>query len=212
MSSDGIQLIPMSQLTADERYQARGDGLSEAHVQLLMESDPQTWPPVLVEPQDDGTYGLRDGFHRHEAGSRLELSALLCCVVEGAGYPEAVAANLTHGLPLSKADRKDAARWWAEREPDLSYREIGRRVGLSDKTVKAAITEDEHPKTQRQTPDPATRFVSHLIRTYEAGAPGVRALQREIAAYNDEWRAYIAEALARLGEELTEAAAPYLEE
>ena len=212
MTGDPIMLIPIAQLTADERYQARGDGLSEAHVQLLMESDPQAWPPVLVEPMGDNTYGLRDGFHRHETASRLGLSALLCRVVDGAGYPEAVAANLTHGLPLSKADRKDAARWWAEREPDLSYREIGRRVGLSDKTVKAAITEDERPQAQRSAPDPAARLVSHLIRTYEAGSPGVRALQREIAAYDDEWRGYIAEALARLGEELTEAAAPYLEE
>lgn len=203
--------IPLSHLTADDGYQARGDGLSEAHVRLLMESDPQDWPPVLVAPNGDGTYGLRDGNHRVETARRLGLPALRCAVVEGAGYPEAVAANLTHGLPLSKSDRKDAARWWKSEYPDMSYRQIGQRVGLSDKTVKAALTEGERQERSRPSPDPVARFVSQILRVDDDGTMSSKKLRKEIESYNDESRAGVAETIATIGRELLEAATPYLE-
>src|SRR5262249_23162306 len=38
-------------------------------------------------------------------------------------------------------DRKAFAIWLHEQEPGLSYRELARRSGLSDKTVKAALAE-----------------------------------------------------------------------
>lgn len=203
--------IPLSHLTAEERFQARGDGLSEAHVRLLMESDPQDWPPVLVAPNGDGTYGLRDGFHRVETARRLGVPALRCRVMEGAGYPEAVTANIAHGLSLSRDDRKDAARWWAETDPGMSYREIGRRTGLSDKTVKAALMEGERPERSRPAPDPVARFVSQILRVDDEGTMSSKKLRKEIESYNDESRADVAEAIATVGRELLEAAAPYLQ-
>lgn len=211
MSEQRTVTIPLDKLTADDGYQARGDGLSEAHVRLLMESDPLEWPPILCASNGDGTYGLRDGFHRTEAARRMGVPALRCNVVEGVGYPEAVMANITHGLSLSRADRKDAARWWAETEPGMSYREIGRRVGLSDKTVKAALAEGEQPERSRPAPDPVGRFVSQMLRADDDGTVSTRRLRKEIESYDGESRASVAGSLADIGAALVDAATPYLE-
>jgi len=204
-------MIPLSSIVPDPGYQPRGDGFSTSHLAMLAESDPAKWPPLTVAPCDDGRYVLIDGFHRFEIATRRKLDALPCVVLEGAGYAEAVFANITHGLPLSRADRKDAARWWANEEPGLSYREIGRRVGLSDKTVAAAIRDGEPSQPSRSTPDPVARLVSSLLRTQADHAPSARSIRREIDAYANEHRADVAATLAAIGGALIEASRPFME-
>lgn len=204
-------MIPLDRIISDPQYQPRSGGLVESHVRLLMESGPESWPPPFVAPLGDGMYGAREGFHRIEGARRLGVPALRCHVVEDFGYPEAVAANVAHGLPLSRADRKEAARWWKHEEPELSHREIGRRVGLSDKTVKAALTENQRPDDSRSAPDPVARFIGSLLRTNAESKPNARAIRREIDAYDDESRLDVATILADIGGVLVEASRPYLE-
>ncbi len=202
-------VIPLDRIIPDPKYQPRDGGLSASHIRLLMESDPTTWPPSIVSPDGKGEYDIIDGFHRYEAGARLGLTHLPCVVWEGAGYPEAVAANIAHGLPLSRADRKQAARWWASTEPGLSHREIGRRVGLSDKTVAKAITSrTTEPSQSRQTADPLDRW---FFKTAQLDRmPSTRDVSREIATYEKEDRSGIAKVYAAIGRALTEASTPYL--
>src|SRR5215216_4354857 len=149
--------IPIDRIFPDEGYQPRLKGWEEKHVRLLLTSDPDTWPPLVVTPQEDG-YAIVDGFHRYEAAKRLGLKELACQIKSSAGYQEACEANVKHGLPLSVEDRKTYARWLYENEmPEgkrLSYREIGRRCGLSDKTAKAAIENAENPRSTREALDP----------------------------------------------------------
>lgn len=207
--SDEVREIPLSQIVPNQDYQPRSNGLSESHVRLLMESDPATWPPLIVSPDGKGGYHIIDGFQRHEAGTQLGLTHMRCFVQEGAGYPEAVTANIRHGLPLCIKDRKEAARWWAENELDLSYREIGRRVGLSDKTVKLALT----PRHTESSPSrrPADPLEAWLLKTVRLDrVPSARDVAREIAAYEVEDRADIAKVYAAVGRVLTEASAPFL--
>lgn len=205
-----IVTIPLSRIVADPQFQPRGGGLSASHLQLLMESDPATWPPLTVSPNDQKTFYLIDGFHRFEVAKRRKLEALPSIVQEGSGYPEAVFANVSHGLPLSRTDRKDAARWWKERDPTLSFREIGRRCGLSDKTAAAAIREGERSAKPRPEPDPVARFVSQIVRADDDGYATVRAMRREIECYDEASRPDIANALATIGTVIVDAAAPYL--
>lgn len=212
--------IPLDRLIPNPDYQPRGGGLSEAHIRLLMESDPAGWPSILVSPTDDGRYDVLDGFHRLEAAGRLGRPALSCVVAPGAGYPEAVAANLRHGLPLGIADRKDAARWWAEHALGLSYREIGRRVGLSDKTVKAAIETPERPENPRPKADPIRRLVGLTVDAYQGGhgrrflgmgkEADAGAFRRRIEEYDDDERPRVAQALAAFGRAAVAAAEPHL--
>lgn len=204
-----IVTIPIDRLVPDESYQPRINGLSERHVQLLTATDPANWRPLLVTPTEDGDFALIDGFHRYEAARRLGLPALACRIDPNAGYLSAVVANMTHGLPLSMADRKDAVRWLAEQDPELSYRELGRRVGLHHETVKRALDAEEGP-TPRTPPDPVARFVTQVLRLADSGHLRAGALKREIAAYNAESQEGIAAALDRAGRACVATAAPYL--
>lgn len=206
--SDAV-VIPIDRIIAASQYQPRDGGIVESHVRLLMESDPATWPPPIVSPDGKGGYDIIDGFHRHEAGTRLGLTHLRCIVQEGAGYPEAVSANLRHGLPLGISDRKEAARWWAENEPDLSYREIGRRVGLSDKTVKWAVETAAAESPQSRPPSgPLDRWLHQTYRL--ESPPSSRDVKADIDAYAEEDRAGVASFYAAIGQALVDASAPYM--
>lgn len=213
--------IPLDRLIPNPDYQPRAAGLSEAHLRLLVESGADVFPPLLVSPNADGTFDVLDGFHRLEAARRLSVAALPCLVSPEAGYGEAVAANLRHGLPLSMADRKDAARWWADHEPDLSYREIGRRCGLSDKTVKRAVESDDDDTgpSSRTAPEPIERLVTLVYQTYRdrhgrtlfglGGDGNPKAFRREIETYPEDERHAVARALSAFGQACVAASQPY---
>lgn len=212
LTTTDLVTVPLDRLIPNREYQPRAAGLSEAHVRLLMETGADTFPPLLVSPNADGTFDVLDGFHRLDAARRLNVAALPCLVSPEAGYGEAVAANLRHGLPLSMADRKDAARWYSVWEPDLSYREIGRRCGLSDKTVKRAIEtgDSESEPSPRNAPDPIERLVTLAYRTYTdrhgrtlfglGGDGNPKAFRREIETYPEDERPAVARALTAFGQ------------
>ena len=218
--------ITLERLRANEQYQPREAGLDERHVRLLLATDTAAWPSLLVTPNELGGVDVVDGFHRLEAARRAGLAALSCVVGPTAGYPEAVAANLRHGLPLALADRKDFARWLREDDPTLSLRELGRRSGLNHETVKRALdgVQDgggENRRDARPNRDPVTDLVRRTVRAYaegrgrtwlgfgKAGTP--RPFRRAIEAYGDEERPAVARALDAFGRACVEAAAPYLD-
>jgi len=215
------QTIALPYLYADEDYQPR-ESLKEAHIRLLMASDPTTWPPLLVTPGQDGRYLVIDGFHRFEAATRLGLVSLPCRIDPEAGYPEGFAANLNHGLPLSLNERKAFACWLHDAEPELSLRELGRRSGLNHATVKRALeTEEVEPiERAKATSDPIRDLVRQVDRTYRSGVGRTwlglgkdgnpTAFRREIASYEPEDQSEVAQALLAFGHACVAAAQPFL--
>lgn len=197
-------------------------GLSKPHVRLLMEAGPDAWPALTAAPADDRFYDVTDGAHRLEASRRLNLASLPCVVVPGAGYPEADASNLNHGMPLSMADRKEAARWWAHEALGLSFREIGRRCGLNHETANKAIEAGDAtaPAGENRQSDPILRLVGLAFGAYRGGAGrsvlgfgmagSAAAFCRQIDAYDDDERPKVAEALAAFGRAIVAATDPYL--
>ena len=112
----------------------RTGGLDQEHLDLLMESV-HSWPPIVV--WGEGLVVV-DGCHRVEAARRLGRYTVAAVRFLGSpdeAFIEAVRRNVNHGLPLSVADRRRAARHVLLRNPEWSDRRIGSLCGLSDKSV-----------------------------------------------------------------------------
>lgn len=112
----------------------RSAGEDPDHVRLLAES-PDALPPIIVHKP---TMRVIDGVHRVRAAmlnGAAEIAARLLDCDENVAFVLAVKANVTHGLPLSHADRAAAAARIIARNPQWSDRAVAASVGLSGKTV-----------------------------------------------------------------------------
>ena len=112
----------------------RSDGLDSDHVRVLAES-PARLPPILVHHP---TMRVVDGMHRlaaARANGLAEIEARFVYGEEGSMFCLGVKANVTHGLPLSLADRRAAAARIIGLRPELSDRSIARMAGLTHTTV-----------------------------------------------------------------------------
>jgi ParB-like chromosome segregation protein Spo0J len=92
-------------------------------------------PPVLV---DRRSMRVIDGMHRLLAASLQGRDTIEVKFFDGSSqdaFLHAVEANVTHGLPLSQADRRAATERIIESHPHLSDRAIAQLAGLSAKTV-----------------------------------------------------------------------------
>lgn len=216
---DEIVMIPVADLDASETDIVRVESINDAHVEELAEAlahvSPPDWPPLLVRPWDVGApddgYAVLGGVHRVIAATHLGIEALPCRIVPHGDWEAAFEDNRLHGLGPSRADRKLHARRLAHRYPELSYREIGRRSGLSDKTVKAALTEGEGSIPSKQSPK-ASPIERWLRATYRLGnPPTIRDIRTDIDAFDEEDRPDVADIYAVIGHVLIEGASPYLE-
>jgi ParB-like chromosome segregation protein Spo0J len=113
----------------------RLDGECEAHIRLLADSGAEL-PPILVHRQ---TMRVLDGMHRVRAArlrGEAEIPAVFFEGDAGAAFVQAVRANVTHGLPLTLADRRAAAERILRSHPAWSDRAIASATGLSAMTVR----------------------------------------------------------------------------
>lgn len=109
-------------------------GISAEHARLIAEAADSV-PPILVQ---QGTMRVIDGMHRIRAACLLgkqHVEAFLVACDDDESFLWAVRMNLTHGLPLTLADRKAAACRIVQAHPEWSDRAIAAVTGLSDKTI-----------------------------------------------------------------------------
>jgi hypothetical protein len=112
----------------------RSRPLCGTHVSLLVELR-GNWPPIVVRR---GDHLIIDGHHRVEAARRLRLHTITGQYFEGSddeAYLESVRLNVRHGLVLSMAERRAAARLILDRHPDWADRRVASICGLSRGTV-----------------------------------------------------------------------------
>uniref|UniRef100_UPI003BA279C4 ParB/RepB/Spo0J family partition protein n=1 Tax=Streptomyces sp. NEAU-S77 TaxID=3411033 RepID=UPI003BA279C4 len=127
-----VRSVPVVTLLPSDSPRARR--LDESHVRKLAESGQDFEPIVVHRP----TMRVIDGTHRL-AATRLrghrEIAVRFFDGDEADAYVLSVQLNVSHGLPLTRAERRQAAIRILGFHPHWSDRAIAERTGLSDKTV-----------------------------------------------------------------------------
>lgn len=139
----------------------RGQGIVEEHVRLLVESTAPL-PPIIVHRP---TMRVVDGMHRLRAAAVLRQTEIAVRWYDGEErdiFAMGVQANVVRGLPLSLADRRNAAAEIVATHPHWSNRMIALVVNLASTTVRAVRGElaAEHLSSVRVGLDGRTRPTS----------------------------------------------------
>lgn len=139
----GVEVVPVAALRPADS--PRVGGLDPNHVQTLAAVD-EPLPPLIVHRS---TMRIIDGMHRFAAAALRGESHLRVQFFEGPDrdcFALSVKHNATHGLPLSKADRRAAATRIVATYPEWSDRAIAEVVGVSPKTVATLRSSEEVPQ------------------------------------------------------------------
>ncbi|AQZ70541.1 hypothetical protein BKM31_20920 [[Actinomadura] parvosata subsp. kistnae] len=139
--------VPLDQLVLDAS--PRLNGQDREHVQRLAEID-LSLPPILVQR---GTMRVIDGAHRVRAAQLNGKGSITAYFYDGTeedAFVVSVERNVTHGMPLTHADRRAAADRIIKSHPHWSDRAIATRTGLSDKTVRAIRSSSEIPQSNER--------------------------------------------------------------
>ncbi|MEU1127645.1 ParB/RepB/Spo0J family partition protein, partial [Streptomyces sp. NPDC005899] len=140
-----VHRVPLASLAAADSPRLRG--VDQEHVEVLAQGEIE---PILVHRD---TRRVVDGMHRLQA-TRLRgeetIAVRYLDVPSSEVFIHSVAANVGHGLPLTLADRRAAARRILVSHPDLSDRAIARITRLSPKTVSAVrrVSTEEIPQSK----------------------------------------------------------------
>lgn len=132
--------VPVKLLRASDS--PRLAGVDEQHVRVLAELEEEL-PPIVVHRE---TMRVIDGMHRLRAAQLRGRSTIAVTFFDGSpreSFVLAVEANIRHGLPLTLADRREAARRILQAFPEWSNRAIAAKTGLSGKTVGKLRGADE---------------------------------------------------------------------
>jgi ParB-like chromosome segregation protein Spo0J len=132
VSRHKIVAIPVLSLRPGDSPRLEGE--DKAHVARLAQAE-TALPPILV---DRRTMRVIDGMHRLLAASLRGQETVDVEFFDGSAddaFLRAVEVNVTHGLPLSLADRRAAAARIIASHPQMSDRAIGRAAGLAARTV-----------------------------------------------------------------------------
>jgi ParB-like chromosome segregation protein Spo0J len=129
-----VEVVPCASLKAADS--PRLDGESLDHIAVLAENGVHL-PPIVVHRQ---TMRVIDGMHRLRAAQLRGDQSVEVEFFDGdpdEAFIAAVRANITHGLPLTLADRKAAAQRILGCQPHRSDRWVGQVTGLAAGTVAA---------------------------------------------------------------------------
>ncbi|WP_407563935.1 ParB N-terminal domain-containing protein [Streptomyces sp. 184] len=164
----GPDRVPVDRLLRADS--PRLDGVDHDHVRVLAEVETEL-PPILVHR---ATMRVIDGMHRLHAArltGQPTVRVRYFDGTEGEAFVAAVEANISHGRPLTLADRRVSARRIVDLYPRWSDRAIAAKAGLSGKTVAAIRREHGGPDRQSS----ARLGQDGRVRPLDAAAGRMRA-------------------------------------
>lgn len=177
-------IVPVDSLLPADSPRSHGE--DDEHIKRLAESGSDL-PPILVQ---QGTMRVIDGMHRLRAAilnGRRSIEVEFFDGDDEEAFIRAVERNVAHGLPLTLADRKDAAARILGFRPALSDRSVASMTGLSPKTVgaiRARLSEEIPRLDARQGRDGRLRPLDSSegrLRAAEVVRKNPGASLREIA-------------------------------
>ncbi|HJP78055.1 MAG TPA: ParB N-terminal domain-containing protein [Pseudonocardiaceae bacterium] len=130
----GEQIVDVAIAALRPADSPRISGEDQTHVRTLAETDAEL-PPILVQRS---TMRVIDGAHRVAAARLRGADTVRARFFDGddaAAFLLAVKSNVLQGLPLTLAERKQAAKRIVTSHPQWSDRAIAAVVGLDHKTV-----------------------------------------------------------------------------
>lgn len=128
------------------------------------------FPPCVVVKQGK-THWLCDGFHRVAAAKRIKRKAVECEVIEGNKQQAiwlAAAANLTHGVRRTNADKRRAVHMALGVKGDLPLRDIADHCAVSYEMVRVLKSQAEEARAVQRDAEQS------VARAIEAKAVGPR--------------------------------------
>lgn len=178
-----VVAVPVLSLLPGESPRLKGEDM--AHVALLAEAE-SPLPPILV---DRRSMRVIDGMHRLLAASSMGQEMIDVEFFDGSpadAFLRGVEANVTHGFPLSQADRRAAATRIIASHLRMSDRAVAKSAGLAAKTVAGIRrSTDAAPQLDaRVGRDGRVRPLSSVVGRQRAAkliADNPRASLREIA-------------------------------
>ena len=148
-ASADVEWMTIAELVLSDSPRSAGE--DSEHTQTLAESKSGAeLPPIVVQR---GTNRVIDGRHRVRAARLRGEEVIRGRFFDGddaSAFVLAVRLNVQHGLPLSLADRKTAARRILREQVAWSNRAIASVAGLSPKTVAALREETGQPAAASQ--------------------------------------------------------------
>ncbi|ORA38416.1 hypothetical protein BST20_11500 [Mycobacterium branderi] len=127
-----VENVPVASIR--NSYTPRKSKTNEHYVKILAQS-PLPLPPIVVHR---GSMWVIDGVHRLRATEMRGEATIPARFFDGndaEAFALAVHLNVTHGLPLTLAERKAAAQRIVRSYPHWSDRSIALITGVSNKTV-----------------------------------------------------------------------------
>ena len=130
-----LRELPVDDLVLDSNLNLR-DRLDQETVERYDEAWDRM-PPVAVF-EVDGRWLLADGFHRHASAVRREQRMIAAEVHVGSfadALDYAATANLAHGLPLTRAERRRVVETKLRIHPDWSDRRLSDETGIGRELI-----------------------------------------------------------------------------
>ncbi len=130
-----LRELPVDDLVLDETLNLR-DRLDPETVERYDEA----WErlPAVTVFEVDGRWLLTDGFHRHAAAIRRDRRTISAEVRFGTfadALDYAATANLAHGLPLSRTERRRVVETRLRIHPDWSDRRLADEMGIGRELI-----------------------------------------------------------------------------
>lgn len=143
-----IQTLSIDLLRLDGGTQARL-GVDQDTVDTyaeVLEKEAGEWPFGEVDVFFDGSdYFVADGFHRTLAGIRVKRSSVPCRVHQGTARDAKIfgmTANDTHGLRMSREDKRSCVEWLIENCPKMIQSTMAETAGVSERTVRTIVSKN----------------------------------------------------------------------